>query len=62
MEDMAVLVRKRDQAATIASAYKKMISHLFLESLSLESSMHVNFLISLIRLVCIQKIMKKERR
>ena len=50
--DMAVLVRKRDQAATIASALQENdIPFVSSESLSLESSMHVNFLISLIRLV-----------
>ena len=50
--DMAVLVRKRDQAATIASSLQeKDIPFVSSESLSLESSMHVNFLISLIRLV-----------
>ena len=49
---MAVLVRKRDQAATIASALQENdIPFVSSESLSLESSMHVNFLISLIRLV-----------
>ena len=61
---MAVLVRKRDQAATIASEIlqENDIPFVSPNHLSLESSMHVNFLISLIRLVCIQKIMKKERR
>ena len=50
--DMAVLVRKRDQAATIASSLQENdIPFVSSESLSLESSMHVNFLISLIRLV-----------
>ena len=50
--DMAVLVRKRDQAATIASSLEENdIPFVSSESLSLESSMHVNFLISLIRLV-----------
>ena len=50
--DMAVLVRKRDQAASIASILQENdIPFVSSESLSLESSMHVNFLISLIRLV-----------
>ena len=50
--DMAVLVRKRDQAASIASVLQENdIPFVSSESLSLESSMHVNFLISLIRLV-----------
>ena len=50
--DMAVLVRKRDQAATIAASLQENdVPFVSSESLSLESSMHVNFLISLIRLV-----------
>jgi ATP-dependent exoDNAse (exonuclease V) beta subunit len=50
--DMAVLVRKRDQAASIASVLQENdIPFVSSESLSLDSSMHVNFLISLIRLV-----------
>ena len=50
--DMAVLVRKRDQAASIASILQENdIPFVSSESLSLDSSIHVNFLISLIRLV-----------
>ena len=50
--DMVVLVRKRDQAAMIAEILQENdIPFVSSESLSLQSSIHINFLISLMRLV-----------
>ena len=50
--DIVVLVRKRDQAAMIAEILQENdIPFVSSESLSLQSSMHINFLISLMRLV-----------
>lgn len=51
-EDMAVLVRKKEQAALVAEALQKEdIPFISSESLSLGSSLKVNFLVALIRLV-----------
>ena len=50
--EMAVMVRKKDQAVLIAAALQENdIPFISSESLSLESSTRVNFLVSLIRLV-----------